>query len=381
MRRLIAWLSGLALWLALASPAHGQVVVAAPSELAGGVVTLIPEPGFGGDGALFLNPGATGLTRLNSQATVEGRSASSLGNLQFGFDYVRPFWTFRDFILAVPAANAGSFPLLGDIGHVDNHFAFAPRVRYNYEVKDLDFDVSVSGTFLSLIGRLQREINDTNAGVGNLTANSSLTIVTANVPEFSRRMTFPELFKKEGRCAFEALEDLQIELGIGGRYSSIDQNYTGSLTNTAPAGVNLTTRYSSQSFRGVGLTAVANFALPVGANWVLFQNFRGSLLLGNNQKDSTLTVNVAGQQGVASTISQSNTALIPVLEMETGFEWGLELGDRLREGDLPPLFTIRVAFAGQFWGDVGPLSAGSAQAFRSSDLFLLGAQVMVGFHR
>ena len=67
--------------------------------------------------------------------------------------------------------------------------------------------------------------------------------------------------------------------------------------------------------------------------------------------------------------------------METGLQWGAELANSLRNGTLPPLCTIRVAAVGQFWGDVGPLSAGSPQGFRTSNLFLVGAHVMVGLHR
>ena len=60
-------------------------------------------------------------------------------------DYIRPYWSHRDFTLAVPTANAGSFPLLGDTGHVDNHFSLAAKVNLKYDVSDL-FAVKATGT-------------------------------------------------------------------------------------------------------------------------------------------------------------------------------------------------------------------------------------------
>ena len=70
-----------------------------------------------------------------------------------------------------------------------------------------------------------------------------------------------------------------------------------------------------------------------------------------------------------------------VLAMVTTTEFDVGLAEKLRAGDPQPLLTLRVAAVGQYWGGVGPLSAGSTQGFRSSDLFLVGVNVMVGIHR
>src|SRR5207249_8504911 len=130
-----------------------------------------------------------------SRGTIGGRASSSLGNIEIGFDYIRPYWSGRDFTLAVPAANAGSFPLLGNTGNVDDHFALAPHLNYKYDVSDI-LAIKATGSFMSLSGQLQRNLSPADGSVGNLTANSSLTIVSANLPEISTRFTYDELFSR-----------------------------------------------------------------------------------------------------------------------------------------------------------------------------------------
>jgi hypothetical protein len=187
---------------------------------------------------------------------------------EIGFDYIRPYWSSRDFILAVPTANAGSFPLLGDVGHVDNHFALAPRLNYKYDVSDV-----------------------------------------------------------------------------------------------------------------FALTSSLNFILPVHPSWDLFTTLRGSILVGDNNKDSSLSVNLQGQPGVSTSITQSKTEFVPVGEIEIGTAWTHAFGDVSRPEIPPALFTVRMGLTGQVWGNIGPLSAGSPQGYQTSNLFLVGAHVMVGLTR
>lgn len=230
-------------------------------------------------------------------------------------------------------------------------------------------------------------MGSTLAGLGDLNANSQLTIVEANLLEFTRALTLGDDGdgggKKKGGVSW--FDDLDVNLSIGSRYSSISQNYTGSLTSAATLGAtaatNASTRYSSQSFQGFGLTTAATLSLPVSDAWILFSSTRASVAIGDNRKDSTLTVNVAGLPGVSTTINQTKTSFVPIIESEVGAEWGTLVGRRARPEDVPALLTLRVAAIGQFWGGVGPLSAGSTQGFRQSDLFLLGVNVMVGFRR
>lgn len=367
------WLLGWLALSALSSLAHAQPFVPLQAGGQGEFVSLSPL--VGADGLPFANPS------LVAQTNVGGRANTNLGNVQIGFDYIRPFWSSRDFMLSVPAASAGAFPLLGDVGHVDNHFGLAPVVRYKYDIDDIGLAFSGSGSFLNLTGFLERQISDTTGGQGILTASSALTLITVNLPEISLRYYHDELFPNHQHFHWSLFEDLVIDLGVGTRYSSIQQNYTGSLTNTAAAGVNQTTRYSTQSFQGFGFTAFVNFSQPVMRDWIVFSNFRGSIIGGENNKESTLTVTIAGVPGQSSVLSQNRTEFIPVMELELGTQCGLELGERLRAGLPPPLFTLRLAATGQFWGNVGPLSAGSPQGYDTSNLFLVGAHIMVGFHR
>jgi hypothetical protein len=376
MRTSRAALVGLVAVLTLFGQAGGQEPVVYQPEGMNGQFTLVPENGLtSAPSPLFLPQGP-----LPPQVagTVGGQALPSLGNVTIGFDYLRPFWTFRDFTLAVPARAGSSFPLLGDTGHVDNQFTFVPRVRYNYQFVDPDFGISASGSFLSLSGRLQRGVISTDGGIGVLSANSSLTIVSANLPEVIKEIYCPDLVGKH--LTPKCFQDLLVGLTLGTRYVAIDQNYTGLLSNGANPGANISTRYSTQSFHGFGLTSSVNLSLPCREDWVFFSSTRASVLVGDNHKDSTLTISVAGQSGVASDINQGSTSFIPVVEQEVGVEWGMALADRVRAGDPDPLLTVQVAAVAQYWGGVGPLSAGSAQAFRTSDLFLVGVNVMVAIH-
>src|SRR5439155_21599210 len=123
---------------------------------------------------LFQTPDSLAVRGAAVEGTVDGRGVSNKVDVSIGFDYLMPWWSFRDFLLAVPAPFVGGFPVLGDTGHVDNHFSFAPHVKFNYYVSDLDLGVGASGTFVNLSGRLQRKETSTNLGTGELDANSSL---------------------------------------------------------------------------------------------------------------------------------------------------------------------------------------------------------------
>src|SRR4051812_35025843 len=116
--------------------AHAQDLLGA---VPGGQYTLLPaDPTVVSTTPLFVE-GAAGGRTVAAVGTVGGvASAVGPGQLSVGFDYLRPFWSFRDFTLPVPPAYAAAFPALADVGHADNQFAFAPQVRYNYYVEDLD---------------------------------------------------------------------------------------------------------------------------------------------------------------------------------------------------------------------------------------------------
>jgi hypothetical protein len=101
-------------------------------------------------------------------------------------------------------------------------------------------------------------------------------------------------------------------------------------------------------------------------------------LIGQDRKNSTLSVLIANAPGTGGTITENNTALLPVVETEVGFEWGKDLGELFYDKKSNNLFTVRVAGIAQYFGGMGPLSADSNQAFRTNDLFLAGVSVQVG---
>jgi hypothetical protein len=217
----------------------------------------------------------------------------------------------------------------------------------------------------------------TGAGTGILSADSNLTIVVANLAEVYKSLTYADLAKGTC-CACDCLDDLGIVLSIGARYSSITQNYTGSLTNGQG---NSSTRYSTQSFHGIGLTSAVDLFQPLSEHWGLFSSTRGSLLYGENRKDSTISVIAAGQPGQSSNINETQSELIPVVELSAGVQWDTLFGTTGDPSKRQTALTVRLAAVGQYWGSVGPLSAGSSQAYRNSDLFLVGASFTVGIHR
>lgn len=367
--RLLLTLTALTLGLA---PARGQEVLTAPP---GGQFALLPaDPNVVSTSPLFLDDPGRG--RFGSTNAVGGVAGSAAGRVSAGFDFLRPFWTFRDFALTVPPQYAAAFPANLGVTHGDNNFVVVPQVRYNYHVSDLDLNIEGSGTFLSLSGRLQRSLTATDGPSGDLVVNYNLTQVSVIPFEVARRIDPAELFLDKDH---EAEEGSALDLSIGTRFVSVDQNYTSTLTANGLGGSNVATRYSSQNFRGLGLTAAAEWQVPFRENWVRFLNVRGSVLIGDSRRNSTLTVVAAGFPGASETISESRTTLLPVGEAEIGVEWGQELGGRLARREVPPEMTIRVAGVGQYWGGMGPLSAGSTQGFRTSDLFLAGVSVQIGF--
>ncbi|MFO0948962.1 MAG: hypothetical protein U1D30_24135 [Planctomycetota bacterium] len=350
-----------------------EVMVYQPPEVSGQFLfepqtTAPAQPVFvSSTGVASAGPGTNSPVIATQNGTVFG---AGTGVFDIGFDYIRPYWSYRDFTLVVPADQAGNF-ILGDTGNVDDHFGLAPTVRYNYVVTDAGLGIAASGKFLALSGRLQRQIT-TAAGTGTLNANSNLTIVTANLPELTQRIFLDEYFlEKHGK---EWLADCVLDLSLGSRYSSVSQTYNSTLAS----GANISQRSSDQMFRGIGITSAAVFYCPFATSWLGYCSTRGSVLVGDNNKNSTMTVSVPAQPAAntSATINESQTQFIPVGEMEAGIMWGRSIRSSLFGETRPPVFTLKVGGVFQAWGDVGPLSAGSTQGFSSSDLFLVGVTIV-----
>ena len=333
---------------------------------------LARSPVLGGPSTPPLSPGS--LRGLAGGLPVGNNTL----NASVGFTYFVPLWSFRDFQLAAPKGFEPFFPAFGTLGSVDTHYGYAPRVTLDYHIHDLDLGVSASGTYLNLSGRIDRQQASTGGNTGHLAASSTLTLVSANVLEFHRLFAFTELFPDKNP-KHQNVADSLLDLRIGTRYVSLDQNYNGALTGGGDR-ANITDRFTTQSFRGIGLTTGMRWTVPVGNNFAAFLAMQGSLLVGDNRRNSVVSASVFGLPGFTATQLESRTQLVPVTEIELGADWGWELGNRLRDGVGPPKFTVRVAAVGQYWGGLGPLSAGSNQGFRTTDLFLVGAYVQAGFH-
>jgi hypothetical protein len=377
------------------TPAGSDVFAGSPVSVAEGGVQLIPwaaDPGYASAGrpsvasGLFVvgdaPPHASTWSghRVGVSGTVGGGGVSvGVGTLNVGFDYVRPLWTSLHFLEPIPSGFEEFFGPVGNIQHIDDAFGFMPTVQYNYKVENPNLNVNTSGKFLNLSGKIDRNYTD-GTGSGELTGTSRLTLVTANIIEATRRVSFEELL---GRPPHKpGHDDVCFEFGIGTRYSSIEQNVDINVTFRSDV-TRSNRRHAEQTFRGIGLTGIANILNPVGPNLDLFMNNRASILVGENSKYSSLDLNVADQpNGVVNTsIKQTRTVYLPIFESELGVGWvgAVDVWPHATEV-APPLLTLRAAIVGQFWGDVGPLSAGQ-QSFSSSSLFLVGVSVTIGITR
>ncbi|HKB03115.1 MAG TPA: Lpg1974 family pore-forming outer membrane protein [Gemmataceae bacterium] len=369
----------LAVGLALAAPACGaraqECLVPLPDGLGGtravdGQFGLLPtDTRVISTTPLFLADPAGGAVRATATGAVVATGAG--GQLFAGFDYLRPFWSARDFTRPVPPGYESAFPVVADIGHIDSHFTFVPRVQYDYDIPGMDFDVGAAATFLGLSGRYQRDVAATGASAGDVVATYDLTLVSVIPVQAARRFAPGELggYEKAGSL---------IDASVGTRYVALDQDYASAAHAAVGGGVNVATRTTSQSFRGFGITAALGWQVPVGDDLAAYLGARGSVLIGDNERSSTATVIAVGRPAFSEAISEARTLVVPVVEMEAGLAWGTELGHRLAVGDPAPELCVRVSLVGQYWGGMGPLSAGSPQGFRTSDLCLAGVSVQLG---
>ena len=301
-------------------------------------------------------------------------------NFDIGFEYIRPFWSNRGFHLSVPGATPSSPLLLGDAGDVQHDFDFVPKIRYEYEINDLGLGVQASGELLSLNATLKRTLT-TDAGTGVLDASSKLEIVVANILEGTKSFLLKDLLKDCDCLEKWHVDESLVEVTIGTRYSSLHQKFEATLTNGPNSGRLL----STQDFTGIGLTSSLSFQWPIGGSFVLYHGVRGSLLIGDNGRDSTFTLTVPGTAGANRqvTLGESKTDLLPVGELEVGIAWGMELGSPLLSPAAAapkPLAWVKVGLAGQIWGDAGMLSAAEVPPhLHDSNLYLVGFSVLVGF--
>jgi hypothetical protein len=297
---------------------------------------------------------------------------SNILRVDIGFLYLQPYFSDRAVTLAVPTAG-GSF-LLGDTGNITHNFALAPRLGLDYLMRDLGVGIGASAQFLSITGNLERTLNST-AGTGLLNVQSNVDLVTATFLEGSKLITLDRW-----QCFQDKfLEDCSLLVTLGGRYAYVSQNYSASLTS----GPNVGALSATQSFNGLGLTSSLGGLCPLVRDFYLYSNVRGSILVGPNDRSTSVTVVAPGNPAAtsATVVTENKTDFIGVGEFEVGFGWGwaVRRNSAVSASQTGTLLWFRLGWVGQVWGDLGLLSAtGQPQDFSSGSLFLQGFSLLAG---
>lgn len=159
----------------------------------------------------------------------------------------------------------------------------------------------------------------------------------------------------------------QLILSGGGRYLHMNQTYFATLNNSNTIGANTATEaYQADydhSFNGAGTTMALQFRRPFGqSGFTMFGSARGSLLVGRGRQNLVVTENIV-DPGSAIQVGQNfttnpprsfsshgpNNNLMPVAEIEFGFEYGVNIWDTF--------WFTRVAAANQNYFDAGNASS------------------------
>jgi hypothetical protein len=277
--------------------------------------------------------------------------------------------------LLVPAGVNGNFTALGTSGNVSYDFGFLPKVTVNYQFSDLGFGVGASGELTNLLGKLTRTI-DSPAGSANLTVDAHVNFAVANVVEG----TLPLPLNRFCCCQDTCLQDTVLLGTLAARYAHLDQTYTATLSS----GANSSTLTANQTWDGYGISTSLSVLHPLPRNFFLYGVARGSFLLGTNDRNSNLSVVVAGSSASTSTkLTENKTEFLPIGEFEVGVAWGKALFATqvpgAATGKAGPLLWVKAGLIADIWGELGFLSAiDQAQGFSDGRLFLYGFSVMAG---
>jgi hypothetical protein len=250
-------------------------------------------------------------------------------------------------------------------------------VNVAYQFTDLGLGVTASGELSNIVGHLTRSI-DAAGGSANLTANATITFANANLLEGSLYLPLGDYGCFEDTC----LRDTVLLFTLGTRYSHLSQDYSASLNS----GGNGTTLTAHQDWDGFGLTSSLSYLHPLDGNLFLYGVSRGSVLVGTNNRTSTLLVVVPGSSTASTStkLTDNKTDLIPVGEFEFGMAWGKPLAPRPADavrgaGQTGPHLWIKAGLVANIWGNLGSLSApDGSQGFSDSRLLLYGFSVQAG---
>ena len=331
-----------------------------PSSALGQTVATVAAPG---QQQVFLAP-------LDDQALFISEAVTTARNFRadIGFDYLQPWFSSRSTSLRVTAPAGGS--VLGGTDNFSNDFAFIPSLNIEYQFDDLGFGVAASGKLMNLTGKLTRNVA-TDSGNANLIINSSLDIAVANLLEAVVPFDLADT-----RCfGHTFLGDMAFVGTIGSRYAHVRQHYDAALTVVGGAATNSGALVANQLYNGFGLTSSLTALYPLTERIALYSNTRASILIGNDQRDSTIIV------GAANTTAEENrTLFMPSGEIEIGIAYGMPLPHRGERPSVAPLLWIKAGFIGQVWGDIGLLHVNDKMGnqFDDSHLVLYGFTVQVG---
>lgn len=334
--------------------AQGQPASVMLTDVNGGAA-VFAEPGVG-DPAVVANP----------------------LRVDVGFYYLQPFWDKNSLALTVPNGSNSSAGMIGATGDLTRSFAFVPHLGVDYQFANLGFGLASSADYIALNGSLQRTIA-TNTGSANLDASNSLYIVTLNLAEITKTEYLGDVLADTclGHCRF--LDDTLVTVNLGTRFNAIWQNYNANLSS----GPNTAFATGQQNFAGLGLTGGLAFDHPCGEYWSLYSGMRGSVLIGQNDRKSTVSSSPANVTGdsPANTLTENKTDVLPVGEFELGAQMALPLNRRAPAAN-SGIFFLRVGLIGQFWGGAGFLSASQNHVrFSDRDLFLAGFSLSAGLLR
>lgn len=192
------------------------------------------------------------------------------------------------------------------------------------------------------------------AGQDNLAASSSLKIQTID----------GEATYAHEWCHFGMV------LSVGGRSLQMRQNYYARLTNTPVAGTSEASFLDAgHNFYGGGPTMSWLGRWEIGRSGIsIFGSARGSIMIGRSKFSATFSENIVdpvnGDQNNVATNESRESVVVPVGELEGGFEYSRAVG-RTR------LF-FRGAAVNHTYFDAGSASS------RDGNLSLFGGQVTFG---
>ncbi|MCI0380175.1 MAG: Lpg1974 family pore-forming outer membrane protein [Gemmataceae bacterium] len=287
------------------------------------------------------------------------------------FLFLQPLFPSRSVRLLVPSPAGGS--VLGDTSDLSNDLSFSPGFEIGYQFKNTGFGVQVTGRILHLTGRLERTVNDTQGGaIAQATASSTIDLAVVNPIEGFLNIPLSDWCELRHPYLRESL----FVLTLGGRYAHLQQNYSSTVV-TGPGFQG--SLVAKQNFDGFGITGAWTGIFPVAERWALYSHVRGSVLFGENDRESSITI-VAPGASSGTTARELKTDVFPMGELELGVIYGVPLNRPGPAPNLAPLLWVKTGFVAQAWGDLGLLRINEVNGhqFSDSSLVLLGFSVQIG---